>query len=93
MRRSRSSLAFESRGVIAMMWWSTGHWFWGVLMMIVFWGALLPVVYMLFRGGSRDERRSSARDLLDQRFARGELSEDGYENRRAVLDRKTTASR
>lgn len=71
-----------------------GGWVWGGLMMLVFWGGLIALVVFLVRGtGARgpqaDERRRppEARDILEERFARGEISEEEFEKRRRVLER------
>lgn len=81
-----------------MMWadgW--GGWLGGilmVLMMLVFWGGLAALVVFLVRGfGARppqgDGKRSEpdARKILAERFARGEISEDEYAQRKRVLER------
>jgi putative membrane protein len=83
-----------------MMWgngWGWGWgWVWGGLMMLVFWGALIALVVFLVRGGgirpphdpqARD--RPTADEILAERFARGEISEEEFEQRRQVLDRRT----
>lgn len=69
-----------------MMWWDGGHWYWGVVMMIVFWGAIVAIVYLAFRGRANHEHRPSARELLDERLAKGELSEEEYGRKRAALE-------
>lgn len=74
---------------------SWGGWIWGALMMVVFWGALVALVVFLVRGfGARpshgDEKRRGpdAREILGERFARGEISEDEFEQRKRVLERQ-----
>ena len=73
-------------------------WHWGGGMILgplyfILWAAILVAVIMLvvrWMTPSPDAispRRSSARDILDERFARGEIEQDEYEKRRAVLDR------
>ena len=74
-----------------MMWWDGGHWYWGVTMMIVFWGAIVAIVYLAFRGRANHEHRASARELLDERLAKGELSEEEYERKRAALEGRAAA--
>lgn len=69
-----------------MMWWDTGHWYWGVVMMALFWGAVVAAVYLVVRGRGRADKRPSAREILDDRFARGELSEEEYARRRAAIE-------
>lgn len=70
-----------------------GSWIGGGLMMLLFWGGLVALVVFLVRGfGARpsqgDEKRSppDAREILAERFARGEISEDEFEQRRRVLE-------
>ncbi len=73
-----------------------GGWIAMILMMSLFWGAVILVGVMLFRGtgNSRSARDSSPTDrptyrdpvdILDERFARGELDNEEYEARKAVL--------
>lgn len=78
-----------------MMWgdgW--GGWITGALMMLIFWGGLVALVVLLVRGfGARPGRgeekpsRPDAREILAERFARGEISEEEFEQRRRVLER------
>jgi putative membrane protein len=79
--------------VIAMMWGDGWGWL-GGLMMLVFWGALVALVVFLVRGfGARSSHeaetssRPSAEEILAERFARGEISQEEFEQRRSVLDR------
>jgi len=77
------------------MWdWGNGWgWLWGFLMMIVFWGGFAVLVVWLIR----DRDRSSARDrseqpdaraILEERFARGEISEEEFHDRMRVLEHR-----
>jgi len=66
-------------------------------MMLVFWGGLAALVVYLVRGHgegrSHGEEKPSgpdAREVLAERFARGEISEDEFEQRRRVLERRTS---
>jgi putative membrane protein len=64
-------------------------WFWGALMMVLFWGGLVAAIAIAVRAGGwrrghRDER-PDADAILEQRFARGEISEDEFKERRKVL--------
>jgi putative membrane protein len=69
-----------------MMWWGGGHWYWAVVMMIMFWGSIVAIAYFVLRGRANDVRRPLAREILDERFAKGELSEEEYERSRATLE-------
>jgi putative membrane protein len=69
-------------------------WMAGGLMMLIFWGGLVALVVFLVRGfGGRSphgEERPGGPDALEilaERFARGEISEDEFDQRRRVLER------
>lgn len=72
-------------------------WYWGAVMMILFWGALIAAIVFAVRagGGSRSanggpgERTPGtpdAKTVLETRFAKGEISREEFEERRRVLD-------
>ena len=79
-----------------MMW--SGDWngwgvFWMSLMMVVFWGGLIWLVVYAIRqfsgsAGRAPNRVVSALEVLEERFARGEIDRDEYEDRRRVLESK-----
>ena len=77
------------------MWWNDGWagWFAMATMMVVFWGAIIAVVVLLVRGRGSDQGvrpappRPSAMEILDERFAKGEIDREEYEDRRAALRR------
>lgn len=67
-------------------------WLFMSVMMIVFWGGLIALVVWAvrsFAGPTGVERRrqppSDALGILEQRFARGEIDQEEFERRRAVL--------
>lgn len=79
-----------------MPYWNGGHaWGWfGAVMMIVtivlFWGGLGTVVYLVFRGLGHRTSHAATQDrtadqILDERFARGEIDADELTARRAAL--------
>lgn len=77
-----------------MMHWNGdfGMGFGGGIFMILFWVLLiLGVVYlvkMLLGGGSAAEKRNeSAREVLEKRFARGEISKEEFEDALETLRR------
>jgi putative membrane protein len=83
-----------SVALLADMWDTNGHMgggWWIVMMiwMVLFWGAVIFGVVWLVRGGtsgwSRTERRETPLEILDRRFAEGELSADEYHDRREVM--------
>jgi putative membrane protein len=73
-----------------------GDWVWGGLMMLVFWGGLIALVVFLVRGYGprygRDEKGSGsdAQEILAERFARGDITADEFQQRRRVLERQGT---
>lgn len=77
-------------GVTVMMngWMFGWMWIWPVLVLAGLVVLLFGVV-QLIQGSSRVSRGadpgSSARLILDERFARGEIDEDDYRHRRAQL--------
>ena len=86
----------ESR-VMAMMWgydWGWGAWLVMSMMMVLFWGLVIAGIVVLVRylaGGRQggppavDRGQASAEELLDERFARGEIDADDYTSRRQAL--------
>lgn len=76
--------------------WGWDGWWIMVLVMILVWGAVVLSVVALARHG-RDrrepppppppdrQRTPSALDVLDERFARGEIDADEYTKRRELL--------
>ena len=83
-----------------MMFW-TDHavsgWGWALMAisMVLFWGLVVAVGVLLFRGVDQPKARSSGgprpspEQLLAERFARGEIDEEEYRRRMTTL----TASR
>jgi putative membrane protein len=71
-----------------MMWgWNGG---WGVFWMILSWVVIVAVVVLVVRAmgcsWSSSVPPRNAREILDERFARGELSEEEYRERRRILE-------
>jgi putative membrane protein len=65
-----------------------GGWLVMTIAMIAFWAMVVVAVVVLFHGtrGSQEiSPRQDPMDILDQRFARGEIDEDEYHARSAVL--------
>ena len=77
------------------MWhnsWGWGPMLLGGLMMVLFWAAVITLVVLLVRwlvgvGTTREQRhyRSSAIEILEERFARGEIGREEFEERKRVL--------
>jgi len=64
----------------------SGWMWWGMGIMGLFWAALIVVGVWAVRRFT-DRPRASARDILDERFARGEIDADEFERQREVLGR------
>jgi putative membrane protein len=65
-----------------------GWWVWGVLMMVVMLGIVALVVWLIVRsshGSAPGGEPSSAREILSERFARGEIDADEYHDRLSKL--------
>lgn len=66
-----------------------GGWLVMTIAMMAFWAMVVVAVVVLFRGtkssGPESSPRQDPMDILDQRFARGEIDEDEYHARSAVL--------
>lgn len=62
-----------------------GHWIFGILI----WGLIIFGVVALFRtmtGNSSPSVRRSALDILEERYARGEIDRNQYEQMRRDLE-------
>ncbi|MCB0017297.1 MAG: SHOCT domain-containing protein [Anaerolineales bacterium] len=69
-----------------------GGWIVGGLAMLLFFGALLALIFLLIRAGSANQSRgrqpesgSDALDILKLRYAHGEISKTEYEEIRHDL--------
>ncbi len=65
-----------------------GHWWvWGLFMMIFMVGIVALVVWLIVRSshGGAGGPSSSAREILSERFARGEIDADEYHDRLSKL--------
>ncbi len=67
-----------------------GGWILMTLLMLGFWALLIFGGLAVFRSLRRDDNRTpqslaDAEQLLDERFARGEISADEYQQRRELL--------
>jgi putative membrane protein len=83
-----------------MMYWNGMGWGGWVMMtvtMVAFWALVAAAVVALVRSTRREaprhERQTDALELLDGRFARGEIDEDDYHRRRDLLTGHTDTPR
>lgn len=72
--------------------WGFGHMMFGGLMMLLFWGGLIVLIIFAVRwlGGSSNPEllppaRRTPREILEERFARGEIDKEEFEERRRLL--------
>nr|WP_306268736.1 SHOCT domain-containing protein [Pararhizobium sp. IMCC3301] len=73
--------------------WGWGHMVFGSLMMVLFWGALIVAIVFAVRwlgtgssqGASLASERNKALDILQQRFARGEIDQEEFADRKRHL--------
>jgi len=71
------------------MMWGDGYGFFGVGMMLIFWGviiflAVLAVRWFMDHGVA--QKKTPALDILKERLARGEIDPEEYEARRKALE-------
>ena len=67
-----------------------GGWGWGFawLFVVLVVAVVAWAIWSVSRGGSARSGRNSAVAVLEERFARGELSPEEYRERRGVLDER-----
>ncbi len=79
-----------------MMWWYGNGWMWfGMVLMVVFWIAVIFLIVWAIRqfsgrpsaasGTPPGAPRSNALDIARERYARGEISKEEYERIRRDL--------
>ncbi len=70
-------------------WNADGGWgaLWMILGMVIFWAALVMVVFLLVRSGDRgrSDDQPNAVEMLRRRFANGEIPKEEYEDRLRTL--------
>lgn len=69
-------------------WTGWGDWIWMTVGMVAFWGLLIALVLWAVRRTSDRGplgRPRNAPEILEERFARGEIDQDEFEERREAL--------
>jgi putative membrane protein len=73
--------------------WGWGHMIFGSLMMVLFWGGIIVAIVLAVRwigsgsshGATPPVPRNKALDILQERFARGEIDKEEFEERKRLL--------
>ena len=73
--------------------WGNGGWDWwgfGALHMLLYWGVLILILVALVKWvfgvpGGRTEERGRALDILKERYARGEIGKEEFEQKKRDL--------
>ena len=73
--------------------WGSGHMTFGIVPMALFWLALIVVIVTLIRWSTNStktetyhpEKKNSAVDILKERFAKGEIDKQEYEQAKKTL--------
>jgi putative membrane protein len=73
--------------------WGWGHMIFGSLMMVLFWGGIIVAIVLAVRwigsesshGATPTAPRNKALDILQERFARGEIDKEEFEERKRML--------
>ena len=73
-----------------MMWYGAGGW-WMLFSMLLFWGGLIALIVWAVRAASdrpqnRERDRNRALEILEERYARGEIDHEEFEQRRRILE-------
>jgi putative membrane protein len=75
--------------------WNDGGW--GIFWMIISWGVIGALLWAVFRAfahdGDRREPPPDPKDVLAERFARGEIDAEEYNQRLRVLDEARRSKR
>lgn len=72
-----------------MMGFGFGHMFGGGLLGIIFFGLVIYAIFTLINGTRFNEnhgnRRNDALEILNEKYARGEMSDEEYVRKKAML--------
>lgn len=75
--------------------WGWGHMIFGSVMMIIFWGGIILAIVLAVRwlgresgrGAESQPRTKAPLDILHERFARGEIDKEEFEERKRLLSK------
>ena len=75
--------------------WGWGHMFFGSFMMLLFWGGLIILIVLAVRwigsspgrGGDGAAPENRALGILEERYARGEIDKEEFEERKRLLSK------
>lgn len=81
---------YSDHGPMTWGWgWGWGHMIFGGVMMLLFWGAIVLLVVLIVRwflgAGSQPSASKTPLDILKERFARGEIDKQEFEERKRAL--------
>jgi putative membrane protein len=73
--------------------WGFGHMAFGGLMMVLFWGGIILLIVLAVRwlgagphgNPATHPQRKTPREILEERFAHGEIDKEEFEERRRTL--------
>jgi putative membrane protein len=88
-RRVETAPTQEEQEEDAMWWndyWSMPWMFFGPMMMIIFVIICVTLMFLIMRGGTWRGRNADAVDILRERYARGEINQTEFEERRRFLE-------
>ena len=71
-------------------WWGPGF---GPLFMVLFWGAIIFAIVVLIRSSStehssRQTREKTALEIVQERYARGQIDRQEYEQKMQDLEKR-----
>ena len=75
--------------------WGWGHMFFGSFMMLLFWGGLIILIVLAVRwmsggparGGEGPTQGNRPLEILEERYARGEIDKEEFEERKQMLSK------